>query len=152
MRGLIDLNRRNGITMTTDHMVGVFSVDAEPALLNAVFNDPATPQRLMAIPDMRNFVTKYGTKQELQDAIKALHDHHVDVYLDAVMNHKAGADYTEKFMVKEHAQLDGNGDGRASQRPSPEDAEPAKAVGLRLPAYRAHPPMQAARPGRRRQR
>ena len=52
--------------------------------------------------DQKNTVrTKYGTKQELQDAIKALHDHHVDVYLDAVMNHKAGADYTEKFMAKE---------------------------------------------------
>ena len=39
--------------------------------------------------DQKNTVrTKYGTKQELQDAIKALHDHHVDVYLDAVMNHK----------------------------------------------------------------
>ncbi len=43
----------------------------------------------------------------------------------------------EKFMVKEHAQLDGNGDGRASQRPSPEDAEPAKAVGLRVSAGKA---------------
>ncbi|MBX3644326.1 MAG: amidohydrolase [Rubrivivax sp.] len=72
MRGLIDLNRRNGITMTTDHMVGVFSVDAEPALLNAVFNDPATPQRLMAIPDMRNFVTKYGTVEKAIEAVHAL--------------------------------------------------------------------------------
>lgn len=52
--------------------------------------------------DQKNTVrTKYGTKQELQDAIKALHEHHVGVYLDAVMNHKAGADYTEKFMAKE---------------------------------------------------
>lgn len=46
--------------------------------------------------DQKNTVrTKYGTRQELQEAIKALHEHHVGVYLDAVMNHKAGADYTE---------------------------------------------------------
>ena len=52
--------------------------------------------------DQKNTVrTKYGTRQELQEAIKALHEHHVGVYLDAVMNHKAGADYTEKFMAKE---------------------------------------------------
>jgi len=36
------------------------------------------------------------------------------------------------YMIKEHAQLDGNGDGRATQRPSPADAEPAAAVGLRI--------------------
>ncbi len=42
---------------------------------------------------------KYGTRQELQ-GIKALHEHHVGVYLDAVMNLKQGADYTEKFMAR----------------------------------------------------
>jgi hypothetical protein len=35
------------------------------------------------------------------------------------------------FIVKEHAQLDGNGDGKASQRPAPEDAEPASRIGFR---------------------
>lgn len=45
--------------------------------------------------------TKYGARQELQEAVKALHDHHIDVYLDAVMNHKAGADYKETFMARE---------------------------------------------------
>lgn len=45
--------------------------------------------------------TKYGTKQELTEAIEELHKYQISVYLDAVMNHKAGADYTEKFMVKE---------------------------------------------------
>ncbi len=37
------------------------------------------------------------------------------------------------FMIKEHAQLDGDGDGRGTQRPSPIDAEPASRIGLRLP-------------------
>jgi hypothetical protein len=36
------------------------------------------------------------------------------------------------FMIKEHAQLDGDGDGRGTQRPSPADAEPASLVGLRI--------------------
>lgn len=45
--------------------------------------------------------TKYGTKDELIAMIDELHKNEISVYLDAVMNHKAGADYTEKFMVKE---------------------------------------------------
>ncbi len=34
-------------------------------------------------------------------AIEELHANNIKVYLDAVMNHKAGADYTEKVMAKE---------------------------------------------------
>lgn len=45
--------------------------------------------------------TKYGTRQELQEMIAELHKYQINVYLDAVMNHKAGADYTEKFMARE---------------------------------------------------
>ena len=45
--------------------------------------------------------TKYGTKQQLQEMIDELHKNQVGVYLDAVMNHKAGADYTEWFMAQE---------------------------------------------------
>jgi hypothetical protein len=37
-----------------------------------------------------------------------------------------------KFIVKEHAQLDGNGDGKATQRPAPEDAKPASRAGLAI--------------------
>lgn len=48
--------------------------------------------------------TKYGTKQELQEMIEELHKYQICVYLDAVMNHKAGADYTEKFMAREVCQ------------------------------------------------
>lgn len=45
--------------------------------------------------------TKYGTRKELEAAIAELHNHKISVYLDAVMNHKAGADYTEKFQAQE---------------------------------------------------
>lgn len=39
--------------------------------------------------------TKYGTKEELQAAIAALHENNIEVYGDVVLNHKGGADYTE---------------------------------------------------------
>ncbi|AJS60555.1 alpha-amylase [Paenibacillus sp. IHBB 10380] len=45
--------------------------------------------------------TKYGTKQQLVDAIHACHDHGIGVYVDLVMNHKAGADEKETFQVIE---------------------------------------------------
>ncbi|WP_273135046.1 alpha-amylase [Culturomica massiliensis] len=45
--------------------------------------------------------TKYGTVQELKEMIAEVHRYQVSVYLDAVMNHKAGADYTEKFLARE---------------------------------------------------
>lgn len=36
--------------------------------------------------------TKYGTKQQLQDAVKALHDRKLKVLADVVMNHMMGTD------------------------------------------------------------
>lgn len=41
--------------------------------------------------------TKYGTRRELHDMIDALHANGISVYLDVVLNHKAGGDYKEKF-------------------------------------------------------
>lgn len=72
MRWLIDLNRRNGITTTTDHSMGIFSVDAEPQLLNAMFNNAATPQRLLAIPAVVPFLAKYGSPEKAIEAVHAL--------------------------------------------------------------------------------
>lgn len=45
--------------------------------------------------------TKYGTKQELIDAIVECQRQGIAVYVDLVMNHKAGADETEVFKVVE---------------------------------------------------
>ncbi|MDY0386866.1 MAG: alpha-amylase [Methanolobus sp.] len=45
--------------------------------------------------------TKYGTKDELIEAINALHDNGIKVYADIVLNHKAGGDETQKFKVVE---------------------------------------------------
>ncbi|MGB4457755.1 MAG: alpha-amylase family glycosyl hydrolase, partial [Defluviitoga tunisiensis] len=39
--------------------------------------------------------TKYGTKEELENAITALHNDGIKVYYDAVLNHRMGADSTE---------------------------------------------------------
>ncbi|WP_068776636.1 alpha-amylase [Paenibacillus sp. FJAT-26967] len=50
--------------------------------------------------------TKYGTKQELLDAIAACQENGLCVYADLVMNHKAGADEKELFKVIEVDQHD----------------------------------------------
>lgn len=40
--------------------------------------------------------TKYGTKDELKEMIDELHKNKIAVYLDVVLNHKAGGDFSEK--------------------------------------------------------
>jgi len=51
--------------------------------------------------DQKNSVrTKYGTRQEYCDAIKAIHDAGMQVYVDIVLNHKAGADEPELIRVR----------------------------------------------------
>ncbi|MEG0288237.1 MAG: alpha-amylase [Carnobacterium sp.] len=45
--------------------------------------------------------TKYGTKKELKAAVDELHKYDIQVYADIVLNHKAGADETERFMASE---------------------------------------------------
>lgn len=52
--------------------------------------------------------TKYGTKQELIEAIDELHKYKINVYLDVVLNHKGGADGTEIFKVVEVDKNDRN--------------------------------------------
>lgn len=43
--------------------------------------------------------TRFGTKEEYLNAIKALHDNQIQVYADVVLNHKAGADEAEEVMA-----------------------------------------------------
>ena len=43
--------------------------------------------------------TKYGTREQLERAIKALHDNGIQVVLDTVLNHKMNGDSTELFMA-----------------------------------------------------
>ncbi|HEY2726361.1 MAG TPA: alpha-amylase, partial [Parafilimonas sp.] len=43
--------------------------------------------------------TKYGTKHQLINAVKVLHKHKLNVMADIVLNHKNGADETEKATV-----------------------------------------------------
>lgn len=45
--------------------------------------------------------TKYGTRAQLEEAIEALHSNGVQVILDAVLNHKLGGDYPERFRAVE---------------------------------------------------
>lgn len=44
--------------------------------------------------------TKYGTKQELIDAVKTARDAGLNVYADIVLNHMSGADETEMVMAR----------------------------------------------------
>lgn len=46
--------------------------------------------------------TKYGSKDELLEAIKACHANGVQVYADIVLDHKMGADGTEKVPAKRY--------------------------------------------------
>ncbi|KAF9908480.1 hypothetical protein BX616_000138 [Lobosporangium transversale] len=52
--------------------------------------------------------TKYGTKDELKAAIEECHKHGMKIYLDAVLNHKAGGDETEVFKAAVVASDDRN--------------------------------------------
>ena len=45
--------------------------------------------------------TKYGTREELLAAIQALQEKQIQVYADIVLNHKAGADETQRFLAVE---------------------------------------------------
>jgi alpha-amylase len=44
--------------------------------------------------------TKYGTRQQYIDAVKACNENGIAAIADVVLNHKAGADELEKFTVK----------------------------------------------------
>ncbi len=54
--------------------------------------------------------TKWGTKEELMELSKVAKEHGVGLYWDAVLNHKAGADRTEKCQVVEVDENDRNKD------------------------------------------
>ena len=52
--------------------------------------------------------TKYGTKEEYIEAIKILHENNIKVLADIVLNHKMGADETEKVLAVEDDASDRN--------------------------------------------
>ncbi|SDD12275.1 alpha-amylase [Paenibacillus sp. UNCCL117] len=62
--------------------------------------------------------TKYGTKEELHEAIAACKEQGLAVYVDVVMNHKAGADETETFQV-----IEVNGEDRTEEISEPFEIE-----------------------------
>ncbi len=53
-----------------------------------------------------NVRTKYGTKEELLEAIRVLQEQGISVYADVVLSHKAGADESQRFMAVEVDQND----------------------------------------------
>ncbi|KAG8934554.1 hypothetical protein FRC02_009766 [Tulasnella sp. 418] len=54
--------------------------------------------------------TNYGTKEELLETIKTGRENGILTYMDAVLNHKFGADRTERFQAREVAWDDRNRD------------------------------------------
>lgn len=44
--------------------------------------------------------TKYGTRAELENAIRALHENGIEVILDTVLNHRMNGDAPERFMAQ----------------------------------------------------
>lgn len=85
MRWLIDLNRRHGITTSTEHSLGLFSINTEPTLLNAVYNNPDTPQRLLAIPFMPAYLAKHGAADKAIAAVRALQQKSTDrLFFDGI--------------------------------------------------------------------
>ncbi len=62
--------------------------------------------------------TKYGTKEQLLKLIETCHHFNISVYADIVLNHKAGADYSEVFKV-----VKVNPDNRLEEISEPYDIE-----------------------------
>lgn len=52
--------------------------------------------------------TRYGTKEEYIKAIEKAHEHGIAVYADIVLNHRMGADETEKIQVHQVDEEDRN--------------------------------------------
>lgn len=50
---------------------------------------------------MGSVKTKYGSKEELVEAIRVLHEVGIQVYADVVLNHKAHGDESETFLAQE---------------------------------------------------
>lgn len=47
--------------------------------------------------------TKYGTRKQLEEAMSKLNQNGIAIYVDAVLNHKMGADGTDTFKVSQSA-------------------------------------------------
>ncbi len=52
--------------------------------------------------------TKYGTKEELLEAVKSLKDNGIQVIIDVILNHKAGGDEVEQIMAVKVHEMDRN--------------------------------------------
>lgn len=64
------------------------------------------------------FRTKYGTKEELLNLIEEIHKRDMQAYIDAILNHKGGADELEVFKAVEV-----DGEDRLKEIGEPKDIE-----------------------------
>lgn len=91
--------------------MGFTSIWMPPATKGA-FGDKGTGYAVYDVYDLGEFdqkgsvATKYGTKDEYIDAIKACHKAGIGVYADTVLDHKIGADEAETLTAEECASTD----------------------------------------------
>jgi len=83
--------------------IGVTGIWLPPAYKGtSVFDTGYSAYDLYDIGEFRQkdtIPTKYGTATELQQLVAVMHESGIRVYADVVLNHKAGADETERFMA-----------------------------------------------------
>lgn len=91
--------------------MGITSIWAPPATKGA-YGDQGVGYALYDLYDLGEFdqkgsiPTKYGTKQEYIDAIKACHKAGIEVYADTVLDHKIGADACQDVEAEEVSYTD----------------------------------------------
>lgn len=82
--------------------LGITAVWLPPAYKSAgggysVGYDPYDLYDLGEFDQKGGIPTKYGTKESYLEAIKTIKEHHIQLIVDVVLNHKAGGDELEKF-------------------------------------------------------
>jgi predicted amidohydrolase YtcJ len=60
VRFLMDLSRQNGITTTSELSYGVVNLPLEELVFDKYFNDPNSPMRCVAVPDVASAITAKG--------------------------------------------------------------------------------------------
>jgi predicted amidohydrolase YtcJ len=60
MRFLVDLSRQNGITTTSELSYGVVNLPLEELVFDKYFNDPNSPMRCVAVPDVASVTAAKG--------------------------------------------------------------------------------------------
>jgi hypothetical protein len=100
---------------------------AAPGRITLASTIPADPENETEFPEALAAALESADTDSNRDGVVSVTELFLACHAGVQKIYAAGG-----FMIKEHAQLDGDGDGRATQRPSPKDAEAAAQVVLRM--------------------